>query len=207
MLRKILAVCAALMLVLSACGDEETVAGGMLSRDEIERMESLYFTDRETALEGLGFSEKDIDSDSEDYLQLSSAGAYPLKKGRSIGGRIYRQIVNTSIVAPEGFIGIRLYALFDDQQEAESARDALLDVAAELYGEPVYPGTERWMAGELTELAISFFRAEDAANFDPSWDYRYSLEVEYKVQSVVDGKKLTGEEIAERVRNTQEKRK
>ncbi len=201
MLRKILAVCAALMLVLSACGDRETAAGGMLSRDEIERMESLYLTDRETALEGLGFSKKDLDGGDR---SATSAGAYLLNEGRSIGGRIYRQIMLTSIDTPEGLYGMAFQASFDSQEEAEDARDALRDVIKELYGEPVYPGTERWIVGELTELSLHFFGSDD---YSEDEEYYYMLTLEYSTPSVVDGKRLTGDELTEMVRSVQERRK
>ncbi len=201
MLRKILAVCAALMLVLSACGDRETAAGGMLSRDEIERMESLYLTDRETALEGLGFSKKDLDGGDR---SATSAGAYLLNEGRSIGGRIYRQIMLTSIDTPEGLYGMAFQASFDSQEEAVDARDALRDVIKELYGEPVYPGTERWIVGELTELSLHFFGSDD---YSEDEEYYYMLTLEYSTPSVVDGKRLTGDELTEMVRSVQERRK
>ncbi len=207
MMKKVLVLLTAvLMLALAACGGPESGSAGLLTDKEIEELESLYFADMETALKELGFSKKDLDSDSEGHWSLTSAGAYPLKKGRSIGGKIYKQIMLTSVADPEGLYGIRFYALFDDQQEAESAREALLNVAAELYGEPVYSEAPRWRAGEITEFSISFYCAEDAANFDPSWDYRYSLEPEYSIPPVVDGRRLSGDEMAEMVREVQEKR-
>ena len=132
MLKKVFAVSMVLVLALGACGEgkEETVSRGLLSRDEIERMESLYFADTDAALEGMGLSKEDL----ENYGSSTSAGSYLLKAPRSIGGEYFRQAVLTSIAAPEGLFGMSFRATFDDQEEAESARDALRDVAAELYG-------------------------------------------------------------------------
>ena len=202
MLKKVFAVSMVLVLALGACweGKEETVSRGLLSRDEIERMESLYFADTDAALEGMGLSKEDL----ENYGSSTSAGSYLLKAPRSIGGEYFRQAVLTSIAAPEGLFGMSFRATFDDQEEAESARDALRDVAAELYGEPVYPGTDRWKAGELTELSLHYFGSDD---YSEDGAYRYIVDLEYSIPSVIDGRRLSGDEMAEMVREVQEKRK
>ena len=64
MLKKVFAVSMVLVLALGACGEgkEETVSRGLLSRDEIERMESLYFADTDAALEGMGLSKEDLEN-------------------------------------------------------------------------------------------------------------------------------------------------
>lgn len=205
MLRKrFIAAALVLVLALAACGAPEK-SSGLLTENEIENMESLYFTDGGAALEGLGLSENDLDRDSEDYESLSSAGAYPLKEARSITGVDFRQIVLTSVTQPEGMYGIRFQALFMDEQEAQDALQAIRGKAAELYGEPSEVGVESWKAGELTELELRFYDASTAANYSPDWDYRYRLELDFRVPSVVDGKLLTGDEMLEMVRSAQQK--
>lgn len=199
-----LAVTLALLLALGACGAPEK-SSGLLTDEEIGKLESLYFTDSGAALEGLGLSENDLDRDSEDYESLSSAGAYPLKESRSIAGVDFRQIFLTSVTQPEGLYGVRFLALFTDEQEAQDAMQAIRDKAAELYGEPSEVGVESWKAGELTELELRFCDASTAANYSPDWDYRYSLTLDFRVPSVVDGRLLTGDEILEMVRNAQQK--
>lgn len=204
MRKGMLAVTLALLLALGACGAPEK-SSGLLTDEEISKLESLYFSESGAALEGFGLSENDLDRDSEDYESLSSVGAYPLKEARSISGVDFRQIVLTSVTQPEGLYGVRFLALFTDEQEAQDAMQAIRDKAAELYGEPSEVGVESWKAGELTELELRFHDASTAANYSPDWDYRYSLELDFRVPSVVDGRLLTGDEILEMVRNAQQK--
>lgn len=221
MKKRMLVICLAVMLALGGCGDKAAPAG-LLSEGEIERYESLYLTGSDGALEKLGIAEGDIDTGMKSYESLSSAGTYPLKETRSIEGTEFRQFVNISILSePYGFYGVRFTANFMEHEDAAQAVRAIYQKAVELYGEPGdYGGTNRelsgqlddpqsgfarWRAGELTELQMSLFCAEDAANFDPSWEYRYSLDVEYGIQKTVDGRLLAREEMLEMVRKVQGK--
>lgn len=215
--KRMLAVCLAVMLALGACGDKAAPAG-LLSEKEIERYESLYLTGSDGALEKLGIAEGDIDTGMESYETLSSVGTYPLKKTRNIEGVEFTQFVNISIVSePYGFYGLRFTANFMESEEASKALRAIYAKTVELYGEPGTDGFSReqlydpqhgsaaWRAGELTELSMVLYRLEDAANFDPSWEYRYSLDIVYGIPKTVDGRLLTGEEMLEMVRSAQER--
>lgn len=198
MRKGMLAAALALLLALGACGAAEK-SSGLLTGEEIEKMESLYFTDNDTALEGLGLSENDLDRDSGDYESLSSVGAYPLKEARSIAGVDFRQIVLTSVVQPEGLYGVRLQAMFTELEDAEAAREALVSAASELYGEPVYSSTECWKVGEATEFRLHQIRGSGDGKGP------YNLELDYSVPAVVDGKRLTGDEMLEMVKSVQQK--
>lgn len=215
--KRMLAVCLAVMLALGACGDKAAPAG-LLSEKEIERYESLYLTGSDGALEKLGIAEGDIDTGMESYEALSSVGTYPLKKTRNIEGVEFTQFVNVSIVSePYGFYGLRFTANFVESEEASKALRAIYAKTVELYGGPGADGFSReqlydpqhgsaaWRAGELTELSMVLYRLEDAANFDPSWEYRYSLDIVYGIPKTVDGRLLTGEEMLEMVRKVQGK--
>ncbi len=199
MLRKsLMAVLLLAVTALAACGGPKP-AQGLLTEDEIGKLENLYLSDRDTALKGLGFSEKDLDTEGDGYEFLTSAGAYPLKSSRSIDSTNFRQILLTSVGSPEGLYGMYFQASFDTQEEAGAAREALISAVSELYGEPAYPDTQRWKAGEVTELALHQITGP-GDNEGP-----YTLRLEYSVPAVVDGRRLSGEEIAERVRSVQEK--
>lgn len=218
--KRMLVICLAVMLALGACGDKAAPAG-LLSEKEIERYESLYLTGSDGALEKLGIAEGDIDTGMESYERLSSVGTYPLKETRNIEGVEFTQFVNISIVSePYGFYGLRFTANFMEHEDAAKAVKAIYGRAVELYGEPADDGTNRelsaqmddpqsgyarWRAGELTELSMVLYRLEDAANFDPSWEYRYSLDINYSIPKTVDGRLLTGEEMLEMVRKVQGK--
>lgn len=217
MKKRMLAVCLAVMLALGACGDKAAPAG-LLSEKEIERYESLYLTGSDGALEKLGIAEGDIDTGMESYETLSSVGTYPLKETRNIEGVEFTQFVNISIVSePYGFYGVRFTANFMESEEASKALRAIYAKTVELYGEPGADGFSReqlydpqhgsaaWRAGELTELSMVLYRLEDAANFDPSWEYRYSLDIVYGIPKTVDGRLLAGEEMLDMVRRAQEK--
>lgn len=193
-----------LALVLASCGSAGN-SSGLLTDKEIEKLESLYFADSSAALKGLGFSENDLDTDSEAYEQLSSVGAYLLKGTRSIAGVEFRQIVMTSIIQPEGLFGVRFYATFKDEQEVLKVRDAISKQAGEMYMEPSELREDSRKAGELTEFSLNPLDLTAAANYSLDWDYRYSLELEYSMTSVVDGKLLSRDEMLEMVRSVQEK--
>lgn len=203
MMKKVLVLLTAvLMMALAACGGPESGSAGLLTDKEIEELESLYFVDTDAALKGLGLSKEDL----ENYGSSTSAGSYLLKTPRSIGGRDFQQVLLTSVsvAEPKGLCGMSFRATFNDQEEAESVRDALLDVAEELYGELVYPGTERWKAGEVTELSLHFFGSND---YSEDGAYLYIVDLEYSIPSVIDGRRLSGDEMVEMVREVQEKRK
>lgn len=226
MLRKrLIAAALVLVLALAACG-APAGKSGLLTQAEIEKMESLYLTGSDGALEKLGIAEDDIDAGREGYETLSSVGTYPLKKTRNIEGAEFNQFVNTSIVSePYGLYGVRFTANFVESEEASKAVRTVYYEVVKHYGEPgvdcfstenaggfsteqLYDpqhGSAAWKVGELTELSMVLSRAEDFDNFDPSWEYRYSLDIVYGIPSVVDGKRLTGDEMLEMVKSVQEK--
>lgn len=215
----------ALLLVLAACG-APAGKSGLMTQAEIEKMESLYLTGSDGVLEKLGIAGDDIDTGMKGYETLSSVGTYPLKKTRNIEGVEFTQFVNTSILSePYGLYGVRFSASFMEPEEASKALRAVYYEVVKLYGEPgvdcfstenaggfsreqLYApqsGSASWRAGELTEISMALSCAEDADNFDPSWDWRYSLDIEYRIPRVVDGKRLTGDEMLEMVKSVQQK--
>lgn len=198
MRKGMLAVTLALLLALEACGAPEKNSG-LLTDEEIGKLESLYFSESGAALEGFGLSENDLDRDSEDYESLSSVGGYSLNESRSIAGVDFRQIFLTSVTQPEGLYGVRLQAMFTEFEDAEAAWEALVSTASELYGEPVYPSTECWKAGEVTELRLHQIHSSGDGKGP------YNLELDYSVPAVVDGRRLTGDEMLKMVRNAQQK--
>lgn len=226
MLRKrLIAAALVLALALAACG-APAGKSGLMTQAEIEKMESLYLTGSDGALEKLGIAEDDIDTGMKGYETISSVGTYPLKETRNIEGVEFTQFVNTSIVnEPYGLYGVYFSADFMEHEEASKALRAVYYEVVKHYGEPgadcfstgnaggfsigqLYdpqPGSASWRAGDLTELSMVLSRAEDADNFDPSWDWRYSLKIDYRIPRVVDGKLLTGDEMLEMVRSAQQK--
>lgn len=221
MKKRMYAAILAVLLVLAACG-APAGKSGLLTQAEIEKMESLYLTGSDGALEKLGIAEEDIDTGRESYETLSNVGIYPLKETRNIEGVEFTHFVNISILSePYGFYGVRFTANFVEHEDAAAAVRAIYEKAMELYGDPTtyeghsdvlsgqlddpQAGFEVWRVGELTELSMVLSRAEDAANFDPSWEYRYSLDILYGIPKTVDGKLLTGEEMLEMVKSVQEK--
>lgn len=221
MKRSMFVLCLAVLIALGACGGPNGKNSGLLTDEEIGKYESLYLTESGSALSALGFAEKDIDKDGKGYEALSSAGAYPVKAPRSMAGVDFRQVVLTSIAEPEGLYGVRFYANFMEKEDAQAAVKAIYEQAVERYGEPFHDayspsylsnqlddpthGFESWEVGEFTELNLQLFDVTNAANFSPDWDYRYSLDIEYRVRRIVDGKLLTVDEVLEMVKAIQQK--
>jgi len=217
--RRLSIVLLALTLALGACA--ASAPSGLLSEDEVSKYESLYLTGNEQVLEKLGFPNDDLDTGIKDYDFWQEAGIFPMKEPRNIVGTDFQQFVLTSITDPEGLCGVRFFANFMDKAEAQAVVKAIYEQAVELYGEPTSDGGspsylssqledpesgfETWEAGGLTEMRLSLSDATKAANFSPDWDYRYSVDVEYRVQGIVDGRLLSPEELLDRVRNVQQK--
>jgi len=216
--RRLSIVLLALTLVMGAC--TASAPSGLLSGNEVSKYESLYLTGNEHVLEQLGFTNDDLDTGVKDYDFWQEAGAFPMKEPRNMGGTDFQQLVLTSITEPEGLYGVRFSAKFMEKTEAQEAVKAIYEQAVELYGEPTSDGAspsylssqledpesgfETWEAGRFTEMRLSLSDATEYANFSPDWDFRYTVEVEYRVPRIVDGKLLSPDEILERVRSIQQ---
>lgn len=219
--RSMLVLCAIAFLALGACGSPNGKNSGLLTDEEIGKYESLYLMDDETVFNELGVSEKDIDRESDYGKGAAKIGSYVLKEPRSIAGADFEMTLTTSTLEPEGLYGVRFHTSFMEKEDAQAAVKAIYEQAVERYGEPFHDayspsylsnqlddpthGFESWEVGEFTELNLQLFDVTNAANFSPDWDYRYSLDIEYRVRRTVDGKLLTVDEVLEMVKDIQQK--
>lgn len=212
----LLALCL-LLLALPACGNKKPE--GLLSQDEIAKYESLYLTGNDSLLKDLNLSEADVDTQAEGYENLRSGGVIPLKDARAIAGTDYQVLLMTAVTQPEGLYGVQFRVQLRDADQAKKVLNAVYPLILERHGEPDTYSTEKqlsqqldapasgfdtWALGGVTELNVRLTNYEEAANFSPDWEYRFGLELEYRVPSIVDGQRLSGEEVLDMVRKAQQ---
>lgn len=190
-----------LLLSLAACQE----SSGFPGEKEVAQYEKLYLKDINEAIHGLG-----LQVEKEENLP----GAFSVEGPCKLAGTDFRQDLLSSTSEPRGFFGIRFTAEFADGKEAGKTALALYDEAVKLYGQPsTYPGmqnrldreelekgslpegqyAETWTAGQLTELTLRAISTEQGVQ----------LTLTCQLQTVVDGKRLTTEELQERVASKQ----
>ena len=193
----LLALC--LLLGLGACG-KPAGGSGLLSKEQIARYESLYLKDNDQMLSGLGLDEGEIAS--------PEFGRIFLRESKTIAGREFQTALLISEFDPTGLYGVSDYLMPGEGPDENEVIKALYAQAVELYGEPDMEDIvsenlkdieERnslriaWTVGQLSEFTIQLLRLEEPVY----------LEVSYRIQSIVDGRKLTVEEMLERVLEAQ----
>lgn len=159
----------ALLLLLPACSGEKA---SVPSLKEVEKYESLFWKDRDTALEGLGFSENDIEAKMGDDLVL--------KEKREMAGQEFRMFLSMG-----GVEGDFCRVVFNFSTKAEDAvwevLETLLEESKKVYGttstyegsdsrisEKILTGdtslenpvSERWQIGKMTECTLTAFRMD-----------------------------------------------
>ncbi len=162
----------AALLFLPACAGEEA---SVPSLKEVEKYESLFWKDRDIALEGLGFSENDIKAKMGDELVL--------KGKREMAGQEFRMLLHMG-----GVEGDFCRVLFNFSTKAEDAvweiLETLLKECKKVYGttsseegsdnrisERLLTGdtslkssvSERWQIGKMTECILTAFRMDSGA--------------------------------------------
>ncbi|WP_322172688.1 hypothetical protein [Acutalibacter caecimuris] len=207
---------------LTACGGASqrgpAGAAGLLGQEEIALYESLFFTEPSGLLAGLGLKEEDVDRQDK---ALEEAGLWLLREPREIAGTPFKAMLMTSPSQPEGLYGVWFQASFSDSATARQALLRLYEEAVALYGEPgTFPGFEEdaylsrqlqdpksgfedWLLGDMTDLRLSFYSAGGDGSSQAG--YFSTIEIQYRVQSFVDGERLSADEIVARVRQIQQK--
>lgn len=201
----LLALC--LLLGLGACGNGQS--SGLLETGEIAHYESCWLQEINRAIQTLGLADMDRNQNLRDVLTLSET--------RKIAGMDFKQELLSSTGSLDGLYGLRLTAApMEDWREVGRAASELYAEAVEQYGEPgTYPGqegrlsenlemieknglqsgryTETWTVGELTEFVLELSDTEQGP----------TLTATYQVQTIVDGKRLTADELKARVAEKQ----
>lgn len=113
----------------SQTGNDDADAGdGLLTENQITRLEGLYFAADEQVAEGLELPLEKV--------QEQVMGMVMLDGKRKIAGEDYWVTLLFSVKEPKGFCGVRFQAGIPDSNEAREAVRAVYNRAIELYGEP-----------------------------------------------------------------------
>ena len=191
-----------LLAGLAACG--KPAASGLLSDEEIARYESCYLQEINQAIQKLGLKEVERDK--------SLRGALSIHTPRKAAGISFQQELLVSTGNVNGLYGVMLAVDSLEEGDAVKALSELYTQAVEKYGDPsTYPGlgnrlsealesieknglqgeryAETWAVGGMTDFTLEISPRERGA----------ALTASYQVQTIVQGKPLSEEELKERV--------
>ncbi len=146
-----------LMLLLFSCGSKagsSQEGEGPLSLSEISEYEALYGQQKDKALNALGLSQEDIETEDQFAARI--------KKQRVILEKESVTELLFDVVPQEGsFAGILFAFQEEDEDKAKELIEPLYQLSKELYGEPsTYVGSNNsisnWLSGDRKQLLANY---------------------------------------------------
>ena len=146
-----------LMLLLFSCGSKtgsSQEGEGPLSLSEISEYEALYGQQKDKALNALGLSQEDIETQDQFAARI--------KKQRVILEKESVTELLFDVVPQEGsFSGILFAFQEEDEDKAKELIEPLYQLSKELYGEPsTYVGSNNsisnWLSGDRKQLLANY---------------------------------------------------